>query len=87
MITTFISTPRNEVCTARVLFSTALRLDVRAEICSMEITRAVRDYAAKLAEKERVSSREAVDLARKQGMEEKSEKFRTLGGQVYVEEG
>src|SRR5919106_1559605 len=43
------------------------------KFCSMEITQQVRDYAAKLAEKE-------------QGMAEMSEKFRALGGEVYVEE-
>jgi phosphomethylpyrimidine synthase len=42
------------------------------KFCSMEITQQVRDYAAKLAEKE-------------QGMAEMSEKFRALGGEVYVE--
>jgi phosphomethylpyrimidine synthase len=43
------------------------------KFCSMEITQQVRDYAAKLAEKEA-------------GMAEMSEKFRALGGEVYVEE-
>jgi phosphomethylpyrimidine synthase len=43
------------------------------KFCSMEITREVRDYAAKLAEKEA-------------GMAEMSEKFREMGGEVYVEE-
>jgi phosphomethylpyrimidine synthase len=42
------------------------------KFCSMEITQQVRDYAAKLAEKE-------------SGMAEMSEKFRALGGEVYVE--
>ena len=56
------------------------------KFCSMEITQQVRDYAAKLAEKERLSSSEAVDQARKQGMEEMSAKFREMGGEVYVEE-
>jgi phosphomethylpyrimidine synthase len=51
----------------------------------MEITREVRDYAAKLAAKETLSSSEAVDLARKQGMAEMSEKFREMGAEVYVE--
>lgn len=46
----------------------------------------MRDYAAKLAEKEQVSSSEAVDLARERGMAEMSEKFREMGGEVYVEE-
>lgn len=52
----------------------------------MEITQQVRDYAAKLAEQERLSSGEAVEQARKQGMAEMSAKFRELGGEVYVEE-
>ena len=56
------------------------------KFCSMEITQQVRDYAAKLAAKEQVSSSEAVDLARKQGMEEMSAKFRAGGGEVYVKE-
>src|SRR5262245_55671669 len=42
------------------------------KFCSMEITQQVRDYAAKLAEKER-------------GMAEMSEKFRQLGSEVYVD--
>jgi phosphomethylpyrimidine synthase len=46
----------------------------------------VRDYAAKLAEKEALSSSEAVEQARKQGMDEMSAKFRELGGEVYVAE-
>jgi phosphomethylpyrimidine synthase len=41
------------------------------KFCSMEITREVRDYAARLAEKEA-------------GMEEMSAKFRDLGGEVYI---
>jgi phosphomethylpyrimidine synthase len=43
------------------------------KFCSMEITQQVRDYGAKLAEKEA-------------GMAEMSAKFRALGGEVYVEE-
>jgi phosphomethylpyrimidine synthase len=43
------------------------------KFCSMEITQQVRDYAAKLAEKEA-------------GMAEMSEKFLEMGGEVYVEE-
>ncbi len=54
------------------------------KFCSMEITQQVRDYAAKLAEKEQVSSSEAIDLAREQGMAEMSAKFRESGGEVYV---
>jgi phosphomethylpyrimidine synthase len=57
------------------------------KFCSMEITQQVRDYAAKLAEKEQVSSSEAIDLARKQGMAEMSEKFRELGSEVHVASG
>jgi len=43
------------------------------KFCSMEITQQVRDYAAKLNEKE-------------QGMAEMSAKFREMGSEVYVEE-
>jgi phosphomethylpyrimidine synthase len=43
------------------------------KFCSMEITQQVRDHAAALKEKEA-------------GMAEMSEKFRALGGEVYVEE-
>ena len=46
---------------------------MRAEILLDGITRAVRDYAAKLAEKE-------------QGMKEMSTKFRASGAEVYIEE-
>ncbi len=56
------------------------------KFCSMEITQQVRDYAAKLAEKEALSSSDAVEQAKKQGMEEMSAKFRALGAEVYVEE-
>jgi phosphomethylpyrimidine synthase len=52
----------------------------------MEITQQVRDYAAKLAEKETLSSSEAVEQARNQGMEEMSEKFLAAGAEVYVKE-
>jgi phosphomethylpyrimidine synthase len=55
------------------------------KFCAMEITQQVRDYAAKLAEKETLSSSEAVEQARKQGMEEMSAKFRAAGAEVYVE--
>ena len=46
----------------------------------------MRDYAAALAEKEQVSSSEAVDLTRERGMAEMSEKFIATGGEVYVED-
>jgi len=42
------------------------------KFCSMEITQQVRDYAAKLKEKE-------------QGMQEMSAKFMARGAEVYVE--
>src|SRR4051812_10593206 len=45
------------------------------KFCSMEITQQVRDHAAALAEAER-----------QRGMDEMSEKFRAMGGEVYVEE-
>ncbi|WP_171946531.1 phosphomethylpyrimidine synthase ThiC, partial [Hyphomicrobium sp. CS1GBMeth3] len=41
------------------------------KFCSMEITREVRDYAARLNEQQ-------------QGMDEMSEKFREIGEQVYI---
>ena len=56
------------------------------KFCSMEITREVRDYAAKLNDKEMLSSSEAVEQARKQGMAKMSEKFREMGSEVYVKE-
>ncbi len=51
------------------------------------ITQQVRDYAAKLAEKETLSSSEAVEQARERGVAEMSEKFREMGGEVCVAEG
>ena len=56
------------------------------KFCSMEITQQVRDYAAKLNDKGVLSSSEAVEQAKQQGMDEMSEKFREMGSQVYVEE-
>jgi phosphomethylpyrimidine synthase len=56
------------------------------KFCSMEITQQVRDYAAKLAEKQQVSSSEAIEQTKKQGMAEMSAKFRALGSEVYVPE-
>jgi len=57
------------------------------KFCSMEITREVRDYAAKLNDKDIPSTSEAVERAKEQGMAEMSEKFRAMGSEVYVEEG
>ena len=55
------------------------------KFCSMEITQQVRDYAAKLAEK--AQSQAAKRRPGKgTGMAEMSEKFREMGGEVYVEE-
>jgi len=47
------------------------------KFCSMEITQQVREYAATL--------NETPEAAVKQGMEEMSEKFKEMGGEVYVE--
>jgi phosphomethylpyrimidine synthase len=47
------------------------------KFCSMEITQQVRDYAAKL--------NETPEMAAKAGMAEMSEKFKEMGGKVYVE--
>jgi phosphomethylpyrimidine synthase len=47
------------------------------KFCSMEITQQVRDYAAKL--------NESPEMAAKAGMAEMSEKFKEMGGEVYVE--
>jgi hypothetical protein len=46
----------------------------------------VRDYAAKLAEKDLLSSSEAIEQTRERGMAEMSEKFIAGGAEVYVEE-
>ena len=46
------------------------------KFCSMEITQQVRDYAAKL--------NETPEVAAQTGMDEMSEKFRKMGGEVYV---
>ena len=46
------------------------------KFCSMEITQQVRDYAAKL--------NETPEIAAQAGMDEMSEKFKEMGGQVYV---
>jgi phosphomethylpyrimidine synthase len=48
------------------------------KFCSMEITQQVRDYAAKL--------NESPEMAVEAGMAEMSEKFKEMGGQVYVPE-
>ena len=48
------------------------------KFCSMEITQQVRDYAAKL--------NAPIEAAKEEGMAEMSEKFKEMGGQVYVKE-
>jgi phosphomethylpyrimidine synthase len=48
------------------------------KFCSMEITQQVRDYAAKL--------NRPIEAATEEGMTEMSEKFREMGGEVYVED-
>jgi len=67
------------------------------KFCSMEITREVRDYAARLNDPEGVGDvGESVsgmpapevsfltDAERQKGMDEMSEKFREMGSEVYV---
>ena len=56
------------------------------KFCSMEITQQVRDYAAKLNDKDMLSSREAVEQAKEKGMAEMSAKFREMGSEVYVKD-
>jgi len=69
------------------------------KFCSMEITREVREYADKLSDNEKaalypteVQARGeegalASDREIKQGMDEMSEKFKELGGQIYLKAG
>jgi len=54
------------------------------KFCSMEITQQVRDYAAKLKGEQAAESPETVEQARREGMDEMSEKFRKMGEKVYV---
>ena len=62
----------------------AFLLDVRAEILLDGDHAAGARLRGQLA-KETLSSSEEVEQARKQGMAEMSEKFREMGGEVYVE--
>ncbi len=60
------------------------------KFCSMEITREVRDYAAKLNDPSGAGASGAGALSeaeRQKGMDEMSEKFREMGSEVYVDEG
>ncbi len=54
------------------------------KFCSMEITREVRDYAARLNDPSGAAA--LTESERQQGMAEMSERFRALGGEVYVAE-
>jgi phosphomethylpyrimidine synthase len=59
------------------------------KFCSMEITQQVRDYAAKLKDSSGAAASgepALTEAGRQKGMAEMSEKFRALGGEVYVKE-
>lgn len=53
------------------------------KFCSMKITQDVRDYSDGLSENEKASLEEAA----KEGMAGMSEKFKEMGGQIYLPEG
>jgi phosphomethylpyrimidine synthase len=63
------------------------------KFCSMKITQDVRDYAATLNERDAGSAAPHPEAARsavskdeaEKGMAEMSEKFRQMGGEVYIE--
>jgi phosphomethylpyrimidine synthase len=55
------------------------------KFCSMEITQQVRDYAAKLNERQVEVDKATTVVDPESGMAEMSAKFRELGGQVYVD--
>jgi phosphomethylpyrimidine synthase len=58
------------------------------KFCSMKITQDVRDYAKALNDQQGWSAEGATSpssLTREQGMAQMSEKFRELGGEVYIE--
>jgi len=56
------------------------------KFCSMKITQDVRDYAASLGDNEKAAL--GLDkTAAEKGMAEMSEKFKKMGGEVYVEAG
>jgi len=54
------------------------------KFCSMEITREVREYAEGLSDNEKAT---LYPVEAEQGMAEMSEKFKDLGGQIYLETG
>ncbi len=53
------------------------------KFCSMKITQDVRDYAASLGDNEKAAL--GLDATAKAGMAEMSEKFKQMGGQVYID--
>ena len=53
------------------------------KFCSMKITQDVRDYAASLGDNEKAA---LYPEAAQAGMKEMSEKFREMGGEVYVDQ-
>jgi phosphomethylpyrimidine synthase len=54
------------------------------KFCSMKITQDVRDYAASLGDNEKAAL--GLDkAAAEKGMAEMSEKFRQMGGEVYLD--
>jgi phosphomethylpyrimidine synthase len=55
------------------------------KFCSMKITQDVRDYAATLNDPERRAVAGADGITAEEGMAQMSEKFRAMGGKVYVE--
>jgi len=55
------------------------------KFCSMKITQDVRDYAAKLNERDVEVAQETTQIDPEAGMAEMSARFRELGGEVYVD--
>jgi phosphomethylpyrimidine synthase len=53
------------------------------KFCSMEITREVREYAANLSDNEKAT---LYPVEAQAGMDEMSEKFKELGGEIYLSE-
>ena len=54
------------------------------KFCSMEITREVREYAEGLSDNEKAT---LYPVGAQEGMDEMSEKFKDLGGQIYLKAG
>ena len=55
------------------------------KFCSMEITQQVRDYAAKLNERQVEVDKATTVVDPESGMAEMSQRFRDMGGEVYVD--